>query len=78
MRMSKVLNDIIDVSQTAYIPGRSVMDNIRCNIYVKKYCKDHKIDAILTSLDAKKAFDSVNHKYIDKVLEKYGFGVEFR
>jgi len=77
-RMAKVLNDIIDSSQTAYIPGRSVMDNIRCNMYVKKYCRENKLDAILTSLDAKKAFDSVNHKYIDKVLEKYGFGDEFR
>ncbi len=29
--MTKVLEDIVDPAQTAYIPGRSVMDNIRCN-----------------------------------------------
>jgi exonuclease III len=78
MRMSGVLDSVIDPSQTAYVKGRSVMDNIRSNLFLKKYCKDNKIDACLTSLDAKKAFDSVNHKYIDKVLTKYGFGEGFR
>ena len=36
-RMSKHLNKIIDPSQTAYIPGRSVMDNMRSNFYLKQY-----------------------------------------
>ena len=54
------------------------MEKIRCNLFLKKYCKDHKIDACLTSLDSKKAFDSVDHKYIDNVLRKYGLGEEFR
>ena len=31
------------------------------------------LDAILVSLDAKKAFDSVEHSYIAKCLEKFGF-----
>jgi hypothetical protein len=76
--MSTILDSIIDPAQTAYVKGRSVMDNIRCNLFMKKYCKNHNIDACLTSLDAKKAFDSVDHKYMDKVLSKYGFGNEFR
>jgi exonuclease III len=77
-RMSTILDSIIDPAQTAYVKGRSVMDNIRCNLFLKKYCKNHNIDACLTSLDAKKAFDSVDHNYIDKVLSKYGFGNKFR
>jgi hypothetical protein len=35
------------------------------------------IDAVLISLDAKKAFDSVSHKYTERILEKYGFGPQF-
>jgi hypothetical protein len=77
-RMAGVLDEIIDPSQTAYVPGRSVMDNIRSNIYMKDYCITKSIDAILVSLDAKKAFDSVNHDYIETVLEKYGFGPVMR
>jgi hypothetical protein len=74
MRMANVLNDIIDPSQTAYVPGRSVIDNIRSNMFTKQHCKLKNIDAILVSLDARKAFDSVSHDYIEMVLKNYGFG----
>ncbi len=76
-RVSKVLSSIIDSSQTAYVPTRSVMDNLRSNFILKNYCRDKKIDAVLISLDAKKAFDSVSHEYIIKVLTRYGFGPNF-
>jgi retron-type reverse transcriptase len=78
MRLNPILETIIDPSQTAYVPGRSVMDNLRSNKFLKEYCKNKNINAILTSLDAKKAFDSVSHEYIDEVLDRYGFGETFR
>ncbi len=37
----------------------------------------NNIDAVLISLDAKKAFDSVDHKYIEETLSAYGFGPIF-
>ncbi len=77
IKMSKVLDLIIDKSQTAYVPGRSVMDNLRANFYVKGKCKKKKINSVLISLDAKKAFDSVDHSYIRRTLEAYGFGEHF-
>ncbi len=39
MRMAKVLESIIDKSQTAYVPGRSVSDNLRSNFYYKNFCR---------------------------------------
>jgi hypothetical protein len=77
IKMSKDLDLIIDKSQTAYVPGRSVMDNLRANFYMKGKCKKKKINSVLISLDAKKAFDSVDHSYIRKTLEAYGFGEHF-
>jgi hypothetical protein len=76
-KISKVLNSILDSSQTAYIPGRAVADNLRSNFYMKGYCNKKNIDAVLISLDAKKAFDSVDHKYIEDTLRAYGFGDGF-
>lgn len=35
------------------------------------------IDVLLISLEAKKAFDSISHKYMHKVLEAYGVSDEF-
>jgi hypothetical protein len=77
IKVSKVLESLIDKSQTAYVPGRNVMDNIRTNFMIKSHCNNNKINALLVSLDAKKAFDSVSHNYISKTLEAYGFGKHF-
>jgi len=76
-KMSVVLDSIIDYSQTAYIPGRAVADNLRSNMYMKNKCKEKNIDSVLISLDAKKAFDSVDHIYIRNTLKAYGFGKNF-
>jgi hypothetical protein len=77
IKISKVLDSIIDVSQTAYIPGRSVADNLRSNFFLKAICKNNNIGSLLISLDAKKAFDSVDHNYIKETLRAYGFGENF-
>jgi hypothetical protein len=76
-KVSKVLDSIIDPSQTAYVPGRSVADNLRTNLFLKNYCEKRNINSVLISLDAKKAFDSVNHQYIEETLRIYGFGEGF-
>ncbi len=76
-KLSKVLEPIIDKSQTAYIPGRSVADNLRSNFFIKKYCSQNNLNTVLISLDAKKAFDSVDHQYIEETLRAYGFGKKF-
>jgi exonuclease III len=76
-KLAKIVDPIIDHSQTAYVPGRAVADNLRTNFFVKSHCAEKNIDSVLISLDAKKAFDSVNHKYIVETLAAYGFGGGF-
>jgi hypothetical protein len=36
IRMNRELETIIDPAQTAYVPGRSVMYNLRGNKFIKK------------------------------------------
>ena len=76
-RVSSVLHKIIIPTQTAYIPGRQVADNLRLLEMYRSHCERIEREAILVSLDAKKAFDSVNHKYMYKTLKAYGFSDEF-
>jgi len=45
--------------------------------FYKDYCKQNNVEALLISLDAKKAFDSVSHKYLHEVLRRYGFSDSF-
>ena len=75
--MAKVLPKLILNTQVAYIPGRAVQDNLRMFEFYNSYCKDNNIDAVLISLDAAKAFDSVDHNYMFETLKRYGFSKEF-
>ena len=76
-RVAKVLPKIILKSQVAYIPGRVVHDNLRMFEFFNSYCTENDIDAVLISLDAAKAFDSVDHNYMFETLKRYGFSIEF-
>jgi hypothetical protein len=78
IRLNSVLDQIIHKSQSAYVPGRNIMDNIRTLNVCKRYAAKNNIDSVIVSLDAQKAFDSVDHRYLDCILEKYGFGDQFR
>jgi exonuclease III len=77
-RCNTILNSVLNPHQTAYIPGRIVHDNLRSIDIVKDMCSSHNIEGYLVSLDAKKAFDSVDHKFIDAVLHKFNCSNEFR
>ncbi len=48
LKTSKVLESIIDPSQTAYVPGRSVADHLRSNFFYKNHCNKNNFDAHLT------------------------------
>lgn len=76
-RVAKILPCIIHKSQTAYIKGRQVHDNLRMLEYCKNEAKKRSIDLAIISLDARKAFDSIDHNYMYACLRKYGFSDNF-
>ena len=74
-KLTNLVKDSIGEEQTAYIPGRLINDNIRTLLTTIDLADlDNTIDGALISLDAKKAFDSVDHRYIRKTLEAFGLG----
>ena len=74
-RLTSLLSNSIGEEQTAYIPGRLINDNIRSLLMTIDLANvDATVDGIVVSLDAKKAFDSVDHGYIRKCLAAYGLG----
>jgi exonuclease III len=76
-RIKPVLNSILAPTQAAYVPGRDINFNNRLLQIAKNYSVANNKNYCMVSLDAKKAFDSVDHSYLSKVLEIYGFDHRF-
>ena len=75
MKMTEALSNSINPTQTAYIRGRQITDNLHIIQYMtEKISQSNKDRGILISLDAEKAFDSIEHWYIKAVLDKLGLG----
>uniref|UniRef100_A0A3Q0RMJ3 Reverse transcriptase domain-containing protein n=1 Tax=Amphilophus citrinellus TaxID=61819 RepID=A0A3Q0RMJ3_AMPCI len=75
-RYEYFIREIIDEDQTGFIKGRQTQDNIRRAIHIINHIQNNQTSAVLMSLDAEKAFDSVNWTFLYLVLEKFGFSDE--
>ena len=72
-KLTDVVADCIGEEQTAYIPGRLINDNVRSLLMsIDQANSDRNVDGLVVSLDAKKAFDSVDHRYIKNCLKAFG------
>ena len=76
-RLSLILPSILTESQAAYVPGRDISFNNRIIKSAQKFINTHQKDYCVVSLDARKAFDSVSHSYLVKVMNAYQFPEEF-
>ena len=72
-----MLASIIKSDQTAYVEGRYLGESIRLISDILEYTEDHDIDGVLFSADFEKAFDSIEHPFIQATLESFGFGPQF-
>ena len=74
-RITERIVESLGENQTAYLKGRLINDNIRSLIAnIKIVNSEENLDSLIISLDAKKAFDSVEHSFIEKCLHKFGLG----
>lgn len=74
--MENIIPELIDGDQTGFIQNRQTQDNIRRTLHVMDHITQNKTSAILISLDAEKAFDSVGWDYLFQVMERFGFNKE--
>ena len=73
-RIKKVLPNIIDASQTGFIAGRYIGENIRLLLDTIEQTEKEDIPGLLFFTDFEKAFDSIDHAYIFRTLEFLNFG----
>ena len=77
-RMQVVLPSIISMDQTAYLKTRNISINIRSIYDVIDHTVKKENSSLIAFLDFEKAFDKLNWTFIDRTLEKTGFGESFR
>ena len=70
--MSKNLDCAIGHQQTAYLKSRQITDNLNIMQHVLEKTNELEVGSMIMSLDAEKAFDSIEHWYIKAVLTKLG------
>ena len=71
-RMSEKLKSKLGGGQTAYLKGRLINDNLRAILCTMEIAKLEEVEGLIVALDAKKAFDSVSHDYIEMCLRNFG------
>lgn len=71
--MEKILPNLIHNDQAGFIHQRQTQDNTRHTLHIMNHIQQHTEQAVIISLDAEKAFDSVCWQYLYRVLHKFGF-----
>ena len=73
-RLKKVISSIISSSQTGFIKGRYIGENIRLVCEVLEFVNENNMPALLFFSDFEKAFDSINHDFMFNTLRHFNFG----
>lgn len=71
------MEQVIHWDQTYCVPGRSMVDNIYLIHDILELSSLLDSNTGLISLDQEKAFDRIEHKFLWKVMERFGFNSGF-
>ena len=77
MRLKRVLPNIINDDQVAYLKDRFIGQNIRTIIDIMNYTKNNNKVGIIAFLDFEKAFDTIRWDVIEDTLKIFGLGENF-
>jgi Reverse transcriptase (RNA-dependent DNA polymerase) len=76
-RLKKVVNRVLSRAQKGFTKSRQIQEvllNVSENI---DKCKKLKINGAMICVDQTKAFDSVDHNYLEKCFRFFNFGPQF-
>lgn len=77
-RLKQTLTHIINASQTGFVSGRYIGENINTILQIIELTEDENIPGLIMSADFSQAFDNLDWDYLDRVLKYFNFGESFR
>jgi len=80
-RLKKILPSIISESQSAFVNGRLITDNVFMAFETMHHINQKKGGVkgeMVLKLDMSKAYDRVEWRCLDKIMEKLGFNPRWK
>eukprot|EP00775_Hariotina_reticulata_P014958 gene14958-biopygen52 len=69
----QVLPSVIDPTQTAFVPGRQIADNVLCHLEEVDYLQQEQQPGVILFLDFAKAYDRLNRTWIQLCMKRMCF-----
>ena len=76
-RLKRTLPHIIHTSQTGFVTGRYIGENVNTILQIIEATEDENIPGTILSADFTKAFDNLDWGYLEAVLKYFDFGESF-
>ncbi|BDA51426.1 probable LINE-1 retrotransposable element ORF2 protein [Coccomyxa sp. Obi] len=73
-RLGHVLNQVVDPTQTGFLPKRWVGDNVLVHLEEISYLQDTQQPGVIVFLDFEKTFDRLDRAWIEQCMAVMGFG----
>ncbi|KAK3229325.1 hypothetical protein Dsin_001206 [Dipteronia sinensis] len=77
-RMKRIMGSVIGEAQTTFVNNRQILDSFIVAEEIIHHWKRSKEGGLLVKLDFEKAYDSLDHSFVDNMLKKMGFGRKWR
>ncbi|KAK3222321.1 hypothetical protein Dsin_009346 [Dipteronia sinensis] len=71
--MRKVIGSVIGETQMAFVRNREILDSFVVAEEIIDHWKKKKERGLMVKLDFEKAYDSLDHSFLDKMLKELGF-----
>nr|KAJ0203637.1 hypothetical protein LSAT_V11C500259620 [Lactuca sativa] len=78
IRLKRVIGNIIDEVQSAYMEGRNILEGPLIVNDLCSWAKANGKKMLLFQADFNKAFDSISWTYLDSIMEQMGFESKWR